>query len=40
MAQTRSVPVEVVNRERIEQLETKVTELDGIVCDLLKQVEV
>lgn len=40
MAQTRSVPVEVVNRERIEQLETKVTELDGIICDLLKQVEV
>ena len=40
MAQTRSIPVEVVNRERIEQLETKVTELDGIICDLLKQVEV
>ena len=40
MAQTRSVPVEVTNRERIEQLEAKVTELDCIICDLLKQVEV
>lgn len=40
MAQTRSVPVEVVNRERIEQLEIKITELDGIICDLLKQVDV
>lgn len=40
MAQTRSVPVEVTNRERIEQLEIKITELDGIICDLLKQVDV
>lgn len=40
MAQTRSVPVEVVNRERIGQLEVKVNELDGIICDLLKQVDV
>lgn len=40
MAQTRSVPVEVVNRERIGQLEVKVNELDGIICDLLKRVDV
>lgn len=40
MAQTRSVPVEVVNRERIEQLEVKITEMDKIIFDLLKQVEV
>ena len=40
MAQTRSVPVEVVNRERIGQLEVKVNELDGIICDLLKQVDI
>ena len=40
MAQTRSVPVEVVNRERIEQLEIKITEMDKIIFDLLKQVEV
>ena len=40
MAQTRSIPVEVTNRERIEHLEIKITELDGIICDLLKQVDV
>ena len=40
MAQTRSVPVEVANRERIEQLETKVASLEEKIFGLYVQIEV
>lgn len=40
MAQPRSIPVEVVNKQRIEELEVKVTSLEEKISGLTIQIEI